>query len=79
MFDNLDRIDLSAKDIAMIEAALQTQKKILLVQSEAGGTGARQKLRELKHLLKRVGRARTHTPKPSQNSWIAMARSIIAA
>lgn len=58
MLDTLKRLDLTAKDIEMIEAALQTQKKILAVQSEAGGAGARQKLSDLKHLLQRIGRAR---------------------
>jgi len=56
--DNLNRLDLTTKDIELIEAALQTQKKILAVQSEAGGARARQKLTDLKHLIKRVGRAR---------------------
>ena len=58
MLDRLKRLDLTAKDIEMIEAALQTQKKILAVQSEAGGTGARQKLSDLRHLLQRIRRAR---------------------
>ena len=58
MLDNLNRLDLTAKDIELIEAALHTQRKILSVQSEAGGAGARQKLGDLKHLIKRIGRAR---------------------
>lgn len=75
MLDNLERIDLSAKDIELIEAALHTQKKILSVQSEAGGTGARQKLSDLKHLLRRVGRARSRKNDMPTSGLMAMVRS----
>ena len=74
MLDNLNRLDLTAKDIELIEAALQTQKKILSVQSEAGGARARQKLSDLKHLIKRVGRARPGAEKRTQPGLIAAAR-----
>ncbi|WP_298843376.1 hypothetical protein [uncultured Roseobacter sp.] len=57
MLENLRNIDLTAKDIELIESALHTQKKILSVQSQAGGRGARKKLTDLKHLMKRLNRA----------------------
>lgn len=79
MLDNLNRLDLTTKDIELIEAALHTQKKILAVQSEAGGTGARQKLSDLKHLLKRVSRARPHSSDPQTVSWAQMARGFFAS
>ncbi len=78
MLDNLNRLDLTAKDIELIEAALHTQKKILAVQSEAGGTGARQRLSDLKHLIKRVNRARTQHSTRQNISWSRMARGFFA-
>lgn len=74
MLDNLNRLDLTEKDIELIEAALQTQKKILSVQSEAGGTRARQKLTELKQLIKRVGRARPGQEQRTAPGFLAAAR-----
>ena len=76
MLENLNRLDLTAKDIELIEAALHTQKKILSVQSQAGGTGAGHKLTELKHLMTRVRRARpAHAPAQSA-SWGQSLRSL---
>ncbi|GIT85095.1 MULTISPECIES: hypothetical protein [Roseobacter] len=77
MFENLNRLDLTSKDIDMIEAALHTQKKILAVQSEAGGTGARRKLTDIKQLMKRVGRARNMNYKGPAQSWTQMARTML--
>ncbi|MEM9636562.1 MAG: hypothetical protein AAGA94_02875 [Pseudomonadota bacterium] len=57
MLDNSHNLDLTAKDIELIESALHTQKKILSVQSEAGGSGARKRLTDLKHLMKRINRS----------------------
>ncbi|MEO9650711.1 MAG: hypothetical protein ABJ360_05825 [Roseobacter sp.] len=65
MLDNIKRLDLTAKEIEMIESALHTQKKILSVQSEAGGSGAGQKLGELQQLMKRIGRSRPARKNPS--------------
>lgn len=69
MLENLNRLDLSTKDIELIESALHTQKKILSVQSQAGGAGARKKLTELKHLTKRIGRAQPANETPAPFSW----------
>lgn len=77
MFENLNRLDLTTKDIEMIEAALHTQKKILAVQSEAGGTGSRRKLTALKQLMKRVSRARGAKPAETSASWTQMARAML--
>ncbi|WP_295317557.1 hypothetical protein [Roseobacter sp.] len=73
MLDNAHNLDLTAQDIALIEAALHTQKKILTVQSQAGGRGARKKLTDLKHLMRRLNRLTTpQEPKPAgilQSAW----------
>jgi hypothetical protein len=76
MLDNLNRLDLTAKDIELIEAALHTQKKILSVQSQAGGTGSGQKLSELKHLIKRIGRTRVSKCPAQAPSWAQTVRSL---
>lgn len=57
MFNNLHSLELTSEDIKLIEAALHTQKKILSVQSQAGGSGAHLKLNELKRLIARVNRS----------------------
>ena len=77
MFENLNRLDLTTKDIELIEAALHTQKKILAVQSQAGGSGPRRTLTDVKQLLKRVGRARRTQPENNSVSWARMARAML--
>ncbi|WP_298972001.1 hypothetical protein [uncultured Roseobacter sp.] len=69
MLDNLHKLGLSEKDIELIESALHTQKKILSVQSEAGGSGAHQKLVDLKHLIKRINRSTIRKPAEPSQSW----------
>lgn len=76
MLDNLNGLDLTAKDIEMIESALHTQQKILSVQSQAGGTGAVQKLTEVKHLMNRIGRARPVAETPPGFSFSHAVRSL---
>jgi hypothetical protein len=66
MLDDCNRLDLSERDLALIENALQTQAKILSLQSQAGGAGARQQLTELSRLKKRIGRVR---PVMKRVSW----------
>ncbi|WP_227270571.1 hypothetical protein [Roseobacter weihaiensis] len=78
MLDSLNRLDLTVKDIELIEAALHTQKKILSVQSEAGGTGSRQKLSDLTHLMKRIGRARPASDDMPAVTWSQMARGFFS-
>ena len=74
MLDNGTKLDLTTKDLELIEAALHTQKKILSMQSKAGGTGARQRLSDLKHLMKRIGRSKTSETEPL--SWSLLARTL---
>ncbi|MBW4707544.1 hypothetical protein KX928_07075 [Roseobacter sp. YSTF-M11] len=76
MLDDTHNLDLTAKDIELIEAALQTQKKILSVQSQAGGSGARRKLTDLKHLIKRINRSSRREPDQQPMAWGWFLRSL---
>lgn len=76
MLDSLHNLDLTAKDIELIESALHTQKKILLVQSQAGGSGAHKRLTDLKHLMKRIHRSTTHKAAPQSHGWGHFARAL---
>ena len=76
MLDNVHNLDLTAKDIELIESALHTQKKILSVQSEAGGSGARKRLTDLKHLMKRINRRTTRAQTPERQGWGFFARTL---
>lgn len=78
MLNNLNNLELTNKDLELIESALSTQKKILSVQSEAGGTGARQKLSELKHLMSRIGRTRPTCKPAAATSFLQMARNMFS-
>jgi hypothetical protein len=79
MFDDLSRLDLTAKDLALIETALQTQAKILSLQSQAGAAGARQQLTDLSRLKKRIGRAQpVISARPGKWNPAHLARSIFS-
>ncbi|MEM1352214.1 MAG: hypothetical protein AAGF27_07705 [Pseudomonadota bacterium] len=78
MLDNSKMgLDLTVQEIELIEAALHTQKKILNVQSEAGGTGASKKLTDLHRLLARIGRARAADAAPQSASWTQAAMNYL--
>ncbi|MCV3272971.1 hypothetical protein [Roseobacter sinensis] len=76
MLDNLHNLDLTAKDIELIESALHTQKKILTVQSQAGGSGAHKRLTDLKHLMKRIRRSTARPETDTAQSWGQFARML---
>jgi hypothetical protein len=78
MLNNLHTLELTAQDIAMIEAALHTQKKILSVQSQAGGTGAHQKLSDMSQLIRRIGRANAKATSRPTRGWLAVLRAFFA-
>ncbi len=73
----MDRLDLTKKDIELIESALHTQSKILAVQSEAGGCGAQKRLGELRHLIKRIARAQASESAAPQPSLTQMALNLL--
>ncbi|MEL7092914.1 MAG: hypothetical protein AAFN94_14375 [Pseudomonadota bacterium] len=75
MSDDALSVDMTAADLDMIEAALQTQEKILSVQSRAGGKAARARLNEVKGLLRRIRRQHPQAgARPS--TWTETARSL---
>ena len=76
MLDDVQKIDLTKHDLEMISSALQTQEKILSVQSRAGGSAARTRLNDLKGLMRRL---RRQTPAPQgapAASWSQAARQL---
>jgi hypothetical protein len=77
MPDRTEGLDLTLKDIEMIERALHTQGKILAVQSQAGRSGAGQKLAELKHLTRRIGRARKNRSAGPATGWMRWLRGML--
>ena len=76
MFDDTHTVDLSSKDLALIEAALHTQQKILSMQSRAGGAEARDRLTDLKHLLRRLRRQSPEDRAENGGGWTQMARAL---
>lgn len=58
MFDTHKKLDVSQDELAVLEAALHTQVKILGVQAAAGGSGARRRLNEVKRVLVRISQER---------------------
>ncbi|WP_299964282.1 hypothetical protein [uncultured Roseobacter sp.] len=76
MLNNAHQLDLTAQDIELIEAALQTQKKILSVQSQAGGSGADRKLTDINHLMKRINRSTQSKDPLGAQGWGCFARSL---
>lgn len=71
-------LDLTKQDLELIETALQTQEKILSVQSRAGGGAARAQLNDLKGLMRRL---RRQTPVPHAGcpkNWGQAARQLFS-
>lgn len=66
-------IDLTPEELDVIQSALQTQEKILSVQSKAGGDAAvRSRLTQLRGVLQSLG---NHQPPPtSRSGWLCAAR-----
>lgn len=54
MFDKPKTLEVSAEELAVIEAALHTQSKIWDVQANAGGGEARARLNQIKRVLATV-------------------------
>jgi hypothetical protein len=81
MFDDPKHFEVTAKDLELIEAALQTQKKILSVQSEAGTTAARERLADVNRLMKRVTRFAPGKADraPKASGWAQLARTLFCA
>ncbi|MEM6759938.1 MAG: hypothetical protein AAF601_10710 [Pseudomonadota bacterium] len=79
MSDEALTVEMTAADLDMIEAALQTQEKILSVQSRAGGKTARARLNEVKGLLRRMRRQHPQTGTSARTpTWTEAARSLFS-
>lgn len=76
MLDDTHSVDLTKHDLELIEAALQTQEKILSVQSRAGGDAARARLNDLKGLMRRLRRQTPSAQAAPAPSWSQAARSL---
>ncbi|MEO0390643.1 MAG: hypothetical protein AAF218_06840 [Pseudomonadota bacterium] len=74
MLDAHHSVDLTAEELELIETALQTQEKILSVQSRAGGTLATSRLDRLRALSRRLGGYSPRTPRPSL--WTRLRRHV---
>lgn len=77
MFDKHQKLEISQDELAVIEAALHTQSKILNVQASAGGTVARDRLNEVKSVLALVAQHRCGDAKPCRKPgfrWFGMSR-----
>jgi hypothetical protein len=54
MFDETHKLDVTKKDLEVIEAALQTQFKILGFEANAGGAAALERLNDVKRALAKI-------------------------
>lgn len=77
MFETHSKFEISAKDGEVIEAALQTQLKILRLQAGAGSAHARARLNDVKRALAKFEAqrpvARTACKKPSLRGFLGLA------
>ena len=78
MVQDVKTVELSVQDFELLQAALHTQKKILSVQSAAGGTGSHRKLADLDRLMTRLGRARNTPAGASGTGWTGIARGFLS-
>lgn len=70
MLEDVQKVDLTRRDIELIETALATQEKILAVQSRAGGRLARERLNDLKGLMRRLRRQVPDDAEPrAEGGW----------
>ena len=75
MFDTPQKLEISPRDIELIESALETQSKILRVQAGAGGAGATERLNEVKRVLATVSAQRvSDRPRCTGRSWTGLMR-----
>ena len=76
MTNDTHSVDLTHQELQLIEAALETQEKILSVQSRAGqDMSARRRLDDLKSVLRNLKRQKPSVSVPEQ-SWTQMARTL---
>ena len=75
MLETTQKLEISLREIELIESALETQSKILRVQANAGGSDATRKLNEVKRVLASVSAQRVaERPSCSGPSWSGLMR-----
>lgn len=77
MSNALQKLELTKGELAVIEAALHTQSKILHVQAGAGGDEARARLNEVKRVISSLAGQKAAESKPSRSNssrWFGMSR-----
>lgn len=65
MLDAKQKLEISQDELALIEAALHTQSKILGVQASAGGSKARARLNDVKRVLATIAQQKPAARKPA--------------
>lgn len=76
MKNNTHSVDLTPQELQLIEAALQTQEKILTVQSRAGqDVTTERRLGDLRSALRNL-RRQVPVGAPPAPSWTQMARTL---
>ena len=77
MLDEKQKLEISQDELALIEAALHTQSKILGVQASAGGSKALARLNDVKRVLATIDiqkPSRSRTNKRGVGSIFRMSR-----
>jgi hypothetical protein len=78
MFEKTQKLDVTPDELAVIEAALHTQAKILNVQASAGGNAARRRLNEVKRALAHISQQTGTETRPARRGffgWFGFARA----
>ncbi|MGB5865705.1 MAG: hypothetical protein WBG95_15570 [Sulfitobacter sp.] len=75
MMDTMKKLEISQTEMDLIEAALETQAKILRMQASAGGHGAREQLNEVKRVLATVASQRDTGRAATGSKWGAWFRT----
>ena len=76
MFEETLKLEITQKELDVIEAALHTQSKILGVEASAGGKAALARLNDVKRTLAHVAQQQPSRSKrlPCSSGWFRMAR-----
>ncbi len=79
MPEKQQKLEISREHLNVIESALHTQSKILNVQADAGGSGARAKLNEVKRVLAHLASQNPEDNQPSGTpigGWFGISRLV---
>ena len=79
MLEKQQKLEISREQLDVIESALHTQSKILYVQADAGGSGARAKLNEVKRVLAHLASQKPTDKHPAGSllgGWFGVSRLV---